>query len=69
MDSNLFTGTGVPALAAQEMAAQVTAGVGNPDRLLAAGMSAQDAQAVAAMINASQSSAVVLASASGIGGI
>lgn len=69
MDPNLFTGTGVPALAALEMAAQVTAGVGNPDRLLAAGMSAQDAQAVAAMITASQSNPVLLASASGIGGI
>lgn len=64
MDSNLFTGLGISALAAQEMAAQVTAGVGNPDRLLAAGMSAQDAQNVATMINASQANPVVLADAS-----
>lgn len=66
MDPNLFTGTGIPALAAQEMAAQVTASVGNADRLLAAGMAAIDAQNVAAQINALQSNPIVLANASGL---
>lgn len=63
MDPALFTGTGISALVAQEIATQVTAGVGNPDRLLAAGMAAADAQNVAAMINASQTNPIILADA------
>lgn len=69
MDPNSFTGMGLPATAAQEIAAQVTAGVGNPDRLFAGGIAAADAQNIAAMINASQSNAQVLAAATGISGV
>jgi hypothetical protein len=69
MDPNSFTGMGLPATAAQEIAAQVTAGVGNPERLFAAGISGPDAQNIAAMINASQSNAQILAAATGISGV
>jgi surfactin synthase thioesterase subunit len=69
MDPNIFTGMGMPATAAQEIAAQVTSGVGNPDRLFAAGIAAPDAQNIAAMITASQSSALILAAATGISGV
>lgn len=69
MDPNSFTGMGMPATAAQEIAAQVTAGVGNADRLIAAGIAGPDAQNIAALINASNSNPVTLAAATGISGV
>jgi hypothetical protein len=60
MDPSVFTGMGVSGLTAIEIAAQVTAGVGNADRLRGTGMSAQAAALVAAQINASITDPLVL---------
>lgn len=64
LDPNKFVGLGISALAAQEIAAQVTAGVANVDRLLGCGMSAADAIATAALITGGQSDPGILADAS-----
>lgn len=60
MDPNLFTGMGISATTAQEIAAQVTAAVGNAERLRGAGMSAQAAVLVASQINALITDPIIL---------
>lgn len=66
MDPSAFVGQGISAVAAQEIAAQVTAGVADANRLLATGMSAQTAAYVASLINTGTSDPTVLADASQI---
>lgn len=60
MDPNLFTGMGISATTAQEIAAQVTVSVGNAERLRGTGMSAQAAVLVASQINALITDPIIL---------
>lgn len=66
-DPNVYTGFGIPALLAQELAAQVTAGVGDSVKIRGAGVSGPYAVATAALITGGQSDPVILANATGIG--